>query len=121
MPTLLLNLRHVPEDEAAEVRRLLDEHAIGFFETPPSRWGVSAGSIWLADEAQASAALPLLADYQRQRAQQARDALEQARRDGTAPTFWDLLKAEPLRVLGVLLAAAGLLALCALPYFLLRD
>ncbi|MFO7288296.1 MAG: DUF6164 family protein, partial [Gammaproteobacteria bacterium] len=47
MAKLLLNLRGVPDDEADEIRALLEEHGIAFYETPPSRWGVSAGGIWL--------------------------------------------------------------------------
>ncbi len=49
MSKLLMNLRHVPEDEADEVRALLDEHAIAYYETKPSRWGISSGGIWIAD------------------------------------------------------------------------
>ncbi|MCQ4163758.1 DUF6164 family protein [Tahibacter harae] len=121
MPTLLLNLRHVPEDEADEVRRLLQEQSIGFFETPPSRWGVSAGSIWLSDESQAVQALDALRYYQQQRRDSSRAAYEAARRDGSGATLWSELRARPLRLLAALLAAAALVALCALPYFLLRG
>ena len=32
MPYQLLNLRHVPEDEAEEVRALLDAEAISYYE-----------------------------------------------------------------------------------------
>jgi len=48
MTTLLLNLRRVPDDEADEVRALLERHDIPFYETTPSLWGVSAGGIWLS-------------------------------------------------------------------------
>ena len=48
MATLLLNLRHVPEDEADDVRALLDANGIAWYETQPSRWGISGGGIWLA-------------------------------------------------------------------------
>ena len=43
MTTLLLNLRQVPDDEAEEVRALLNEHRIAFYETTPSLWGISPG------------------------------------------------------------------------------
>src|SRR5690606_18742767 len=45
MPNLLLNLRQVPADEASEVRELLSRHAIDFYETTPSQWGISHGGI----------------------------------------------------------------------------
>lgn len=119
MPSLLLNLRHVPDDEADEVRALLSERRIEFYETPPSRWGVSAGAIWIADEDAAPEAERLLAEYQSQRQARAQAEYAAARRDGTAPTWWTMLRDEPLRVLVVLLAAALALALIALPAFLL--
>ncbi|WP_421711891.1 DUF6164 family protein [Alcanivorax sp.] len=47
MTTLLLNLRRVPDDEADEVRALLEQNQILFYETAPSMWGISSGGIWL--------------------------------------------------------------------------
>ena len=49
MAKLLLNLRHVPQDEADEVRELLSTNGIDYYETRPSLWGISAGGIWLHD------------------------------------------------------------------------
>lgn len=121
MPTLLLNLRQTPDDEAEDVRQLLQANAIGFYETPPSRFGISAGAIWLADEARAGDALALLAQYQTQRREAARVAYAQARAEGRAPGFWLQLRREPVRVVSALVVIAALVALCALPYFLLRD
>jgi hypothetical protein len=46
MSKLLLNLRGVPDDEADDVRRFLGSSGIGYYETPPSRWG-TAGGIWI--------------------------------------------------------------------------
>ncbi|GMV30260.1 MAG: hypothetical protein AMXMBFR59_23850 [Rhodanobacteraceae bacterium] len=121
MPTLLLNLRQTPDDEAEDVRQLLQANAIGFYETPPSRFGISAGAIWLVDEARADEALALLAQYQTQRREAARAAYAQARAEGSAPGFWQQLRREPVRVVSALVVIAALVALCALPYFLLRD
>lgn len=121
MSTLLLNLRQTPDDEAEEVRQLLQANSIGFFETPPSRFGISAGAIWLADEARADDALALLAQYQAQRRDAARVAYAQARAEGRAPGFWQQLRREPVRVVSALIVIAALVALCAVPYFLLRD
>ena len=47
MSKLLLNLRMVLEDEADDVRAMLEAHRIEFYETRPSRWGVSHGGIWV--------------------------------------------------------------------------
>jgi len=121
MPTLLLNLRHVPDDEADDIRRLFDTHAIPIFETPPSRFGISAGSIWLADEARAAEARSLLAEYQERRRSEARAAFEAAGAEGQPTTFLQMLRQQPLRVVSALIVMAVLVALCLLPYFLLRE
>lgn len=121
MSKLLLNLRHVPDDEADEVRALLDAHRIAYYETRPNRWGISAGGIWLQDPDAADAARRLLADYQRQRQASARAAHAAARAAGTAPTLWTTLRDHPLQVLAAIIAIAFILALSTLPYFLLGD
>jgi hypothetical protein len=72
MAILLMNLRNVPDDEADEIRALLEQHRIDFYETQPNRWGISAGGIWLRDEAQLEEAKRLLAQYQEQRVIRAR-------------------------------------------------
>jgi hypothetical protein len=72
MATLLVNLRNVPDDEAEEVRQVLTAHRIDFYETPPGRWGISAGAIWLRDAAQLGEARQLMNDYQEQRRARAR-------------------------------------------------
>lgn len=121
MARLLLNLRNVPDDEAAEVRGWLEEHGFAWYETRPSPWGISHGGIWLHQDAELPRARSIMSDYQAQRRQQARDARERALRDGSAETFGSLLRRRPGYVLGVLAAIAGILGLTlALPYWLLR-
>ena len=119
MAKLLLNLRHVPDDEADEVRRLLDAGGIAYYETQPSPWGISAGGIWIRDDAAAAEAKRLMAEYQRERAVRARAAREEAQRDGTAETFADVVRTRPLQVALVALATVFLLLLLALPAYLL--
>lgn len=121
MSTLLLNLRNVPEDEAAEVRALLDAHAIAFFETVPSRWGISAGAIWIKDTAAVDEARRLMADYQRERQSRARAAYAEAQRDGTVATLWTVVRDEPMRVLVMVVSIAFVLGLLALPIFLMSH
>jgi len=120
MSRLLLNLRNVPEDEADDVRAMLDAHAIAFYETQPSIWGVSAGGIFVTDDAAIGEARRLMAVYQQQRQTRAR-AEYAAVREGTAGTFWTTLRAEPARVLLTVLGIAFALALVALPVILLRG
>ncbi len=121
MSKLLLNLRNVPDDEADDVRALLDAHAIAFYETRPSLWGLSAGGLWVTEDAAVAEAKRLMADYQGQRQARARAEYAAARRAGTAETFWTVLRAEPGRVALTLLAILFLLGLVALPVLLLRG
>lgn len=121
MAKLLLNLRHVPDDEADDVRGFLEANGIAFYETRPSLFGVSAGGIWVKHDGDVEAAKALMADYQRARQQRARDEHAAAVRDGTAETFAGLLRAQPLRVALTLLAIALLVGLMAWPYLLLRP
>lgn len=119
MPKLLLNLRNVPDDEADDVRALLDANAIAHYDTKPSMWGISAGGIWVADDAAFAAAKRAMADYQRQRGARAREEYAAAKRAGTAETFISVLRAEPGRVGLIVLAILFLLGLMALPVILL--
>lgn len=119
MAKLLLNLRHVPDDEADEVRRLLDAGGIAYYETRPSPWGISAGGIWIRDNAAVAEATRLMAEYQRERAERARTARAEAQRNGTAETFADVVRTRPLQVALAVIATALLLLLLALPAYLL--
>ena len=121
MSRLLLNLRNVPDDEADDVRAMLDEARIAYYETRPSLWGISAGGIFVKEDAEIVEAKRLMAAYQEERGARARAEYAAAVRDGTAETFWSMLRAEPGRVLLTLLAVAFLLGLVALPVFLLRS
>jgi len=120
MAKLLLNLRNVPDDEADDVRALLDDHGIAYYETSPGFWNISLGGIWVREDAAFAEAKRVMAEYQAQRAVRVRAENEAARQDGTAGTFWTLLRNEPVRVLSAVLGIIFAIALVALPALLLR-
>jgi hypothetical protein len=120
MSMLLMNLRNVPDDEADDVRAMLDAQEIAFYETRPSIWGVSAGGIWVTEDAAFAAARRAMNDYQQQRAARARAEYAAARRAGTADTFVTMLRADPARVAMSVLGILLVLVLLALPIILLR-
>ena len=66
MAILLFSLRGVPEDEVDEVRELLTEQNIDFYETSAGNWGMSMPALWLRDDASEKARYALNA-YQQQR------------------------------------------------------
>lgn len=119
MSKLLLNMRQVPEDEADEVRAMLREARLEFYETQPSRWGISYGGIWITEDADMVEAKRLMAAYQSARRDRARAERAIELRDGTAETFADVFRREPLRVVLTGLGILAMLALLALVPILL--
>ncbi len=68
MATLVFRLKYVPDDEADDIRQLLSDHDIAFYETSAGRWQVSLAGIWVKDKEQARQARALIHDDQQQRA-----------------------------------------------------
>ncbi len=121
MAKLLFNLRNVPDDEAADVRALLETHRVDFYETPMGLFGISAGGYWLRDKDAYPAARALIDRYQEERRQRVRAEQAEAERDGSAPTFARLLREQPGFVLSRLLGIVVILGLVLLlPLVLLR-
>lgn len=121
MAKLLLNLRNVPDDEADDVRALLDAGGIAHYETPPSVFGISAGGLYVSHDADIAEARRLMDGYQAQRRERARAEHAAAVRDGTAETIWTVMRDQPLRVAATVAAILLLLGLAALPGWLLRG
>ena len=121
MAKLLLNLRNVPDDEADDVRALLDAGGIAHYETPPSVFGISAGGLYVSHDADIAEARRLMDGYQAQRRERARAEHAAAVRDGTAETIWTVMRDRPLRVAATVAAILLLLGLVALPGWLLRG
>lgn len=117
MAKLLFHLRHVPDDEADEVRQLLTTHELDWYETRAGLWGLSAPALWLRDADQYPRARSLLDDYQQTR----RDAAHEHLRTHGQPSFLDQLRERPDYVLPRLAAIMAIIALVlALPWLLLR-
>ncbi len=119
MASLLFPLRHVPDDEAEEVRALLSRHGIDFYETPASAFGVSAGAIWLRDDAQLQVARRLIDDYQAQRYAAQRQRHEELDRQGQRRTIAHIFRESPLRFVAYLAVIGAVLYLSLKPFFAL--
>jgi len=116
MAARLFNLRNVPDDEASEVRQLLEENHISFYETKVSGWGFSSPAIWLNDEAQLDNARALLDAYQKRRAASARAAYEQLKQEGNAPTLLGNMLRHPFVSIGLILAILFVLYVSLSPF-----
>ncbi len=96
MTILLFSLRGVPNDEADEVRELLAEQDIDFYETPAGNWGASMPALWLRNDAELAKAQSLLSVYQQQRTITQRELYLQSKQAGQHRTLWRAFRANPL-------------------------
>lgn len=113
MASLVFHLNGVPEDEVEEIRALLDGHAIAYYETRPSPFGVSHGAIWVESEEAARVARQHIDQYQLDRQRRARESTASLSLLGT-------LRQSPGRFAIVLLGILLVLLLTALPAWVLR-
>ncbi len=106
MAAKLFKLRNVPDDETEDIRQLLQQHEIEFYETEAGGWGVSVPAIWIRDERRLDEAGALIDAYQQQRTAQARAEYRQLREEGRHKTVADKVRRNPLQF--VVLALFGL-------------
>ncbi|MBY0473672.1 MAG: hypothetical protein K2Q13_01260 [Nitrosomonas sp.] len=96
MAKILFRLNGVSDDEAYEVRELLTNNAIDYYETAPGNWGVSMPAIWLNDDSQFEKARALLDTYQNERTVRMREEYDRLKREGKNRTFWDAIIQKPV-------------------------
>ncbi|WP_422102909.1 DUF6164 family protein [Vreelandella sp.] len=116
MAHLLFRLRHVTDEEAMEVRQLLDEHGFDVYETQAGFFRLGVDAIWLRDTSQRIDAEQVLAEYQVERQANARKAHEEALARNEAPTLWRRLIAHPFQVTLVMVAVVLIALLTLLPF-----
>jgi hypothetical protein len=96
MTILLFSLRGVPEDEADEVRELLVEQNIDFYETSAGNWGMSMPALWLRNDVELEKARGLLNAYQQQRFLSSRENYLQSKNAGQQNTLLKVFTQKPL-------------------------
>lgn len=115
MAKLLFRLGGVGEDEAEDVRQVLDEAGIPFYETNAGRWRISLAAIWLNDKEDYPRARAILDDYQEKR----REHMQELAKD--MPTMWESIKQRPVHFFFSIVAVVFVLALVLLPFLLLSN
>ncbi len=118
MAVPLFNLRNVPDDEIEEVRALLEENEVDFYETPAGNWGISNPAFWLRDESDLARARGLIDAYQQERFTRAREEYERRKAAGEARTFADVLRERPWQVVLYAAFIGFLLYVSLRPFFL---
>ncbi|WP_297325884.1 DUF6164 family protein [Nitrosomonas sp.] len=96
MAKILFRLNGVPDDEANDVRELLADNAIDFYETSAGNWGVSMPAIWLTDESQFQKARALLDAYQNERTDRMQEEYARLKRQGKHKTLIDAAMQNPV-------------------------
>jgi hypothetical protein len=119
MPSLLFKLHNVPDDEAQDIRSLLKDNDIRFYETDAGFWRVGLDAIWLPDDSQAEQARTLIDSYQIERNTQQRLHYAELVEQGGAPGIWAKIVAQPLRFLGIVVAIFFILGLTLIPFVML--
>ncbi len=115
MATLLFKLRGVPDDEIEEIRALLTDNHINYYETTAGNWGISMPAIWLHNNEQLEQSKALLADYQKERAKHAQQIYAEQCHEGTQRTIFSIIQEAPLKFVLYLLAILFVLYLATVP------
>ena len=116
MAHMLINLRQVPEDEQDEIRSLLDENEIAYYETNAGFWGIGTVAIWLSGDEQLIEAKNLLAEYQQARSVRVRAEYDEAKKNGEARTLFSTFKQQPIMFTVYMALIVLLLSFFLLPF-----
>jgi hypothetical protein len=119
MARLLFKLAQVLDDEAADIRALLNEHQIQFYETDAGFFRVGLDAIWLADGAQEERARELLKVYQAERTLRQQQNYAQLVEAGQVPSVWQVFCAQPIRFIASALAIIFVAGLTLIPFLML--
>jgi hypothetical protein len=117
MANLLFKLNNVPDDEADEIRNLLDDAKVDYYETSAGNWGLSFAAIWLKDAEQLDHAKQLIDQYQNERYQRVRSERMALAASGEQITWWQSVKAQPIKLVAVFIFIAVVLYLTVVPFF----
>ena len=116
MSALAFRLRNVPQEEADEVRELLTEHEIEWYETTAGNWGIAMPGLWVNDEDDLPRARALIHEYQCQRSETQRARYEQDLLRGDTPTLLQRVRTQPLKVAGIILFCLFILYVMINPF-----
>ncbi len=117
MSVKLFKLRNVPDDEAEDVRQLLVDHDIDFYETYAGGWGISMPAIWLQDASHLAQAKVLIDKYQKERTAQARSVHEQLKKEGKQKTVMDKLGENPVQAILLFFLSLFIFYVSLAPFF----
>lgn len=108
-------------DEADEIRALLTEKHVDYYETPEGNWGISMPAIWLRDEDDFERAKGLLDEYHQARSERIRGEYNELKREGMHRTLLDELRENPVKFIAFTALAAAILYFSVAPFISFLD
>ena len=121
MSILLFRLRNVPEDEAEDIRGLLNENELEFYETSAGNWGISTAAIWLKNKDQLENAKIIIEKYQTERGISQRRNYEELKKSGDHKTFLNAFTENPFRFIAYLIFVGFIIYVSTKPFLTLAD
>ena len=109
MSNLIFKLNSVPEDEAEDIRQLLHQAEIQFYETDSGRWGLGYAAIWCQDKDHLIRSQEIIENYQNERYQRVRSEHQAIEESGNQLSRLEFFLASPVKY-SLLLIFSGLLA-----------
>ena len=119
MARLLFKLSNVPDDEAQDIRDLLNNQDIHFYETNAGFFRVGLDAIWLADGSQEEQARELIRSYQAERVIRQQENYAQLVEAGQVPSVWQRFCAQPIRFIALVVAIIFVASLTVVPFVML--
>ncbi|MBT3206249.1 MAG: hypothetical protein HOM14_02160 [Gammaproteobacteria bacterium] len=116
MAKLIFKLKSVSFDEADDIKNLLTENKIDFYESPAGNWEISLHGLWLNDESQCIQAKQLIDEYQLKRGQRIRLETQQKIDKGEFETFFQRLLNRPAQFIFLLAIILFILYLSIMPF-----
>jgi hypothetical protein len=117
MAKLLFKLNNVPDDEAQEIRELLEVAEIDFYETSAGNFGLSFAAIWLNNEPQFVHAKALIQQYQNERYKKMTEHKASLKLSGQNLSYWQLVQQSPIKFPAALIFIAIITYFSILPFF----
>jgi hypothetical protein len=116
MAKLIFKLKSVPNDEAEDIKNLLTENKIDFYESPAGNWGISMHALWLNDESQSIQAKQLIDEYQLERGRRIRLETQQKKDEGEYETLFQRLLNRPVQFIALLAIILLIIYLSIMPF-----
>ena len=116
MAKLIFKLKSVFDDEADDIKNLLSENKIDFYESPAGNWGISMHALWLNDETQYPQAKQLIDEYQLERSRRIKQEVQQQKENGEFETLFQRLLNRPVQFIVYIAFILFILYLSIMPF-----